>query len=368
MRILALITDAFRGYGGIALYNRDVLTALCQHPEITEVVAVPRSIPNVKESLPAKLEYVDISARGKFFYLYALLRLLVRQNRFDVILCSHINLMPVAWLLKKMFQVPVILEIYGIDAWSPPVGRKITRMALGAADEVICISSYTRKLFFAWSSLSERICTLLPNAIHLDQYGEGEKSQRLIARYGLADRRVLLTLGRLVSRERAKGFDEILELLPALIQDEPDICYVIAGEGDYRSELEAKAKSLKVENHVVFTGMVNEEEKADLYRLADVYVMPSRGEGFGFVFLEAMACGIPVIASIADGSCDAVRDGKLGILVDPDDSEGIRQAILKSLKLPRGIPTGLEYFSFSSFTRKLHAIIDKVTEGAGQRL
>jgi glycosyltransferase involved in cell wall biosynthesis len=364
MRILALITDAFGGYGGIALYNRDVLTSLCLHANITEVVAVPRCIPRTMEPLPEKLYYVRKAARGKISFFFALLKTLFEQEKFDIILCSHINLMPFAWLLKTIFHIPVVLEIYGIDAWQPPAGRLIARQAVGAADAVICISSYTRERFFLWSSLPEKVCTLLPNAIHLERYGIGERSKQLIIRYGLKGKKVLLTLGRLVSHDRAKGFDEILALLPDLVREVPEICYVIAGEGQYRTTLEAKVCSLKLEQHVVFTGMVKEEEKADLYRLADVYVMPSRGEGFGFVFLEAMACGVPVVASKVDGSRDAVRNGELGMLVDPDNPQEIKEAILTSLSYPKQIPAGLAYFSFPYFTRKLHALVDKVVKEA----
>jgi phosphatidylinositol alpha-1,6-mannosyltransferase len=360
VRILALITDAFGGHGGIALYNRDVLTALCRHPEVTEVVAIPRCISNSMEPLPEKLDYVTSSIDGKLSYMRALLAKIRQYRQFDMILCGHINLMPMAWLLGKVLRVPVILEIYGIDAWQP-TSRRLTNKLAASADAVISISNYTRERFLSWAGVPAKSCQLLPNAIHLENYGEGEKSLQLLDRYGLKERKVILTLGRLVSQQRAKGFDEILELLPELALEIPNITYVIAGEGDYRSELEKKARVLNVQDRVVFTGMIKEEEKADLYRLADVYAMPSRGEGFGFVFLEAMACGIPVIASKIDGSRDAVRDGALGILVDPDDPEEIKRGILQGLRTPRGdIPAGLEYFAFPNFSRRLHEIVNQV--------
>jgi glycosyltransferase involved in cell wall biosynthesis len=111
---------------------------------------------------------------------------------------------------------------------------------------------------------------------------------------------------------------------------------------------------------VVFTGYVPEWEKSDLYRLADAYVMPSRGEGFGIVLLESMACGTPVVASRVDGGCEALRDGELGVLVDPADSTDIRQGVLKALKRPRLIPVGLEGFSFDRFVARVGMLLDRV--------
>ena len=94
--------------------------------------------------------------------------------------------------------------------------------------------------------------------------------------------------------------------------------------------------------------------------MADIFAMPGRGEGFGIVYLEAMACGIPVVASKADGSRDAVRDGQLGILVDPDNPEEIVKGILDALSdNERRAPDGLDYFSFENFQRRINDLLKK---------
>ena len=137
--------------------------------------------------------------------------------------------------------------------------------------------------------------------------------------------------------------------------------HLVVGDGDDRPRLEAKVRSLGMGDRVVFTGYIPEGEKADHYRLADAYVMPGRGEGFGFVFLEAMACGIPVVGSTLDGSREALRQGALGILVDPHRPGDIQAGILAALKRPRGVvPEGLEYFSFENFEQRCHQILQHV--------
>ena len=110
-----------------------------------------------------------------------------------------------------------------------------------------------------------------------------------------------------------------------------------------------------------FAGYVSEAEKVEHYRLADAYVMPSRGEGFGIVFLEAMACGIPVVGSKLDGGREALCDGKLGILVDPADRNELKAGILTALQQPPGVVRdGLDYFSVKHFQQRLHNIVQRV--------
>lgn len=360
MRTLVLTTDAFGGHGGIAKYNQDFLSALCAHPDCAEVVAIPRLMPNPSGQLPAKLTYVTSGLGSKQRYLASVLKTVQSNRRFELIVCGHVNLLPIAYLLRFWIKAPVVLLIYGIDAWQPTGSRLNNRLA-EKVDTFVSISDITRQRFLGWAGLDDNEGFLLPNAIDLDRYGLGPKDVSLLRRYGLADKTVLMTLGRLVSAERHKGFDEVLESLPALIGKMPDLAYLIAGDGPDRQRLEKKAKSLGLDGRVVFAGLVPEAEKADHYRLSDAYVMPSRGEGFGFVFLEAMACGIPAVGSKVDGSREALRDGKLGILVDPADPGEVEAGILEALDRPAGeVPDGLDYFSYGNFEKRCHRIVEQV--------
>lgn len=165
--------------------------------------------------------------------------------------------------------------------------------------------------------------------------------------------------------DRYKGVDEILELLPTLARERPDITYLVVGDGDDRARMEAKATTLGVREHVVFAGYIPESEKADHYRLADVFVMPGRGEGFGIVYLEALACGVPVIASSADASGEAVRGGLLGQIVNPDRPAELRAAILQALDSgSRGVPEGLDFFSLDRFRQRWHRVMERVIPGS----
>jgi glycosyltransferase involved in cell wall biosynthesis len=226
---------------------------------------------------------------------------------------------------------------------------------------------------------------VLPNCVDLSAFVPGPKSGALLERYGLRGKKILMTLGRLASEERYKGFDEVLEVLPQLSRVIPDLAYLICGDGADRNRLVAKAKGLGlgVIEHgqtgpasdisvsvprVIFAGRIADKEKADHFRLADVYVMPSSGEGFGIVYLEALACGVPVIGSKADGSREALLNGKLGTLVDPRDPDELITAIVRGLsgssEKARSAPLNgesVEFFSAARFEQRVHEILNCIT-------
>ncbi|MDP2829671.1 MAG: glycosyltransferase family 4 protein [Sulfuricellaceae bacterium] len=354
MKILVLMTDPYGGHGGIAQYNRDVLDALAAMPEVTQIVSLPRLVPSTDCVLPAKLEE-HFNARSIAGYLWQGLTLALRQKP-DVILCGHINLLPLAAIIKKALGIPLVIELYGIDVWSPKPSI-FHDWSIRQVDLAISISRFTRQKFLAWASVSPARVKVVPNAIHLDQYVPASKPDYLQDRYCLQGKKVLLTLGRLSASERYKGQDRIIQLMPGLLKQRPDLAYLIAGDGDDRGRLEALAGECGVSDQVHFIGRVPNEEMMDLYNLADAFAMPSIGEGFGFVFLEAAACGVPVLGGGVDGSPDALADGRLGIMVDPDDGKALNEGLLRLLDQPKAVPADLAMYDFALFKHQIRQLI-----------
>jgi glycosyltransferase involved in cell wall biosynthesis len=247
--------------------------------------------------------------------------------------------------------------MYGIEVWQRP-RIPFIRWTLREVLAYVSISKVTQTRFLAWAGDLAAKAFILPNAIRLELYEAGARDEVLAAQYGVAGKRVLMTLGRLADA-RYKGFDEVIEILPELLQANPALVYMIVGKGEDMARLTRKAAALGVSSHVLFTGFVEEEHKAALYRLADVYVMASRGEGFGFVILEALASGIPTIASAVDGGREALREGMLGQLVDPAKPDELKAAISRALETPKHIPDGLDYFAYPNFERRLHGMFDE---------
>lgn len=359
MKVLVLLTDAHGGCGGIAQYNRDLLSVLSCYDRCDEVVVLPRLIPEAMPALPDRVRYRVGAAGGKLAFLGHVMRE-VLSTRFGAVICSHLHLLPVAAAVASIQRVPLVLVIYGIEAWKPQ-GRPLFRRLLRRVDAVVSISGFTTQRFLGWSSLPAERTRLIPCCVGLNAFGRGPKRNDLVVKHGLTGRTVILTLARLAGSERYKGFDEVMEVIPELARTIPTLTYLIAGDGPDRARLEAKARMLGIRDRVVFAGYISEVDKADYYRLADAFVMPGRGEGFGIVYLEAIASGLPVIASTLDASREAVRNGDLGVIVDPDRPEEIVSAILDALRRPRDVvPDGLDNFSHERFQHRWHRFLDEL--------
>ncbi|ABK44931.1 glycosyl transferase, group 1 [Magnetococcus marinus MC-1] len=352
MPILALLTDAYGAHGGIAQYNRDLLDALAVAYPQTRITLLLRNRQQPLGEMPPTIDLQETSLAGKAAYFRQALHSARRGGPYRLILCGHINLLPLAQLLGSLTGTPVMLLCYGIEVWQPTGGR-LTRWALSKLEAAVSISQTTTDRFLQWASLAPAKTHLLPNAIHLNHYRVDHKPSYLIERYALHHKTVIMTMGRLVSQDRAKGFDEVMQALPALLKQGHDVVYLIVGDGPDRQRLSQTAQALGLADRVRFTGYIDEKEKADHYLLADCYAMPSQGEGFGFVLLEAMACGIPSIGSQTDGTREALRDGLLGTLVDPHQPAQLITAIERAIEQPRQRPEALNYFAFNAFTQRV---------------
>ncbi len=352
MRVLALITDGFGARGGIARYNQALLSALAGLENVEDVLVVPRFGDAAGEQLPPHLRQLPASA-GKAAYLARVLAVAVRRPPFDLLFCGHIYMAALAAGLARWLGCPWWLQLHGLDAWAP-LGRPI-RWAVARPDLVTSVSRYTRERFLAWADVAPDRVQVLPNVLD-PRFTPGPKPLHLLRRYGLEGRRVLLTVARLSALDRYKGHDRVIRALPELRARFPDLAYVIAGDGDDRPRLEALARGQGVADIVRFVGQVAEAELVEHYRMADLFVMPSTGEGFGIVFLEALACGIPAIGGDVDGSVEALSCSPLGKAVPP---ERVGQAITHVLETPprdERLGALAERFGARAFAARLAAL------------
>jgi glycosyltransferase involved in cell wall biosynthesis len=354
-RVLVLTPEPYGALGGIPQYNRDVLDSLALDPRFAEIVVLSR-LRGERGEPPRKVRYAATGRGSAVGFTLSCAKFAISGGKFCLVYCAHINLLPLAALIATVRRIPLVLAIYGIDAWERPQ-RTLSSYAAKRCRHVISISALTLEKFQSWAGTNQVTKTLLPNAVHLEQYGCSRPPENLRRKYGLEGKRVIMTFGRISAAERYKGFDEVLDVMPVLLRSIPNLTYLIVGDGSDRDRLERKVAAHGLDKHVIFVGRVDDGDKADVFRLADLYVMPSYGEGFGFVVLEALACGIPVVASTLDGTREALRYGMLGQLVDPRDARALKTAIVQGLSKPKQVPQGLSYFDFANFKDRLQAAI-----------
>jgi phosphatidyl-myo-inositol dimannoside synthase len=330
MNLLALLSDAFGSDGGIAEFNRHLLRALATDERVTRCYGLARS-GRAQADVPEAVRWAIVP--GKVDYVWQAMRL-ASASLCDLIVCAHVNLMPLALAIRAIRPRARLWTVgHGIEIWKRP--RWYRKRAFETSHLVTAVSEHTKGRILTWADIPEERIKILPNCVDATRFTPGERPRSLAARYGLEGRRVALTVGRLSAAEQYKGHDRVLRALPAVLQRVKDLSYLIVGDGDDRSRLQALASSLGISGHVVFAGHVPADEVVDHYRLADVFVMPSAGEGFGIVYLEAAAVGLTPIASDKDAGAEIVS--KLGGLrVRLNDAESLAQALVVGLRLGRG--------------------------------
>ncbi|MHB9027419.1 MAG: glycosyltransferase family 4 protein [Candidatus Latescibacterota bacterium] len=248
---------------------------------------------------------------------------------------------PIGYFFQRVFGVPCYLWLYGGET-TPAYRRsrreeKLVSFLLRRCRYLVTNSPATTREFVEYGIPGDRLIEILPG-VDAGVFTPGSKPESLIQAYGLAGKRILLTVARLAKR---KGHDLVLQALP-LLADADDLHYLIVGEGEDRPRLEALTAREGLEEKVTFVGWVEDRDLPDYYRLADIYVMPNREvlevtdslEGFGISFIEAAACGIPAIAGRSGGAGAAVLDHETGFIVDPENPRELADRIQLLLDSP----------------------------------
>jgi phosphatidylinositol alpha-1,6-mannosyltransferase len=354
LRVLALVTDAFGGHGGISQYNRDFLTALASCQEVDEIIALPRTGEEQSRKRPSKVRQLT-PVKSRLAYSLAALRARQTYGPINIVFCGHVFMAPLAAALAKLSRSRLWIQLHGIEAWQEL--SALHRRSIEAADLVTSVSRYTRLRLLQWVGTDPARVKVLPDTVG-PRFRPGAKPSYLVDRHALAGTKVLVTVSRLAASEQYKGHDRVIRILPSVLREHPDAIYLIVGDGDDRARLEALAAESGFAEKVRFVGHVAADELPDYYRLADVFVMPSTGEGFGITFLEAMASGVPVIGGNKDGSLDPLADGQAGTAVDPNDSATLASAICSALRCPAAAISERTYrFSETAFCGHLRELV-----------
>jgi len=363
-RILFFYLSAFSQTGGIEKFNRCLIKALNELmtigylPSIVSVYDL-ESDPRYNPSAPFR-GYKK--KKGE-----SVLHVVQQAFHNDIIILGHFNL-AIAGLMVKLLRprCKLIVVAHGIEAW----GRLglVSRWCLKKANLILAVSNFTKNQLVLNNNISPSKISLFPNTI--DPFfkvpKQFERPDYLNDRYSLkVDAPIILTLSRISNSEQYKGYDLVIEAMQRVLKEIPAAIYVLAGKYDpiEKRRIDNLLEKYNLKDKVVLTGYVSDEEVPDYYRLADVFIMPSRKEGFGIVFLEALACGTPVIGGNQDGTVDALLNGSLGTLINPTKITEIATSIVYNVGKYKHCPKKLQgevlaKYRFSRYRQRLEKCLD----------
>jgi glycosyltransferase involved in cell wall biosynthesis len=313
-------------------------------------------------------EYVFTgAARGKARFTVSALKAARRNGK--LVLAAHPNLAPIVRAMHVVApRMKSIICTHGIEVWEPL--SRMRRRALQHATLVLAPSRATAEHLVAVQGVAPERVRVLPWGLDPDfeTRVSGESATTLPKEFPTG--RVILTVGRWLTTERYKGMDTLIQSLPRLLLRWPDIQLAMVGSGNDREWLVNIARDSGVQRHVHFLSGITYGELSACYAASELFALPSRGEGFGFVYLEAMAGSKPVIGGAHGGAPEVIQDGVTGYLVQHGDTVQLATSIDALLSNPelarqmgaRGRERVEKEFRFPVFAKAFKKILRELCE------
>ncbi len=255
---------------------------------------------------------------------------LLKRKRIEKILVGHgSHYVRLAFLANLLLNTPYYVIVH-LEEILLSERKKIIQKSFSRANKVITVSHFAKEKLVE-IGIPENKIVVIPNGVDPVKFNPRLDSSPIRKKHNLENKKVILTVARLGEH---KGHANVIRALPQVLEKVSEAIYLVVGPGEEESRLNGLVKKLGLNDRVIFTGEVEEEELPLYYAACDVFIMPSDIEGFGIVFLEANACGKPVIGGKVGGITDAIIDGATGLLVDPFDINQIANALIKLLTKP----------------------------------
>ncbi len=317
MKVLFLASAIYGLEGGLERFNRRMVRALAELRDqgvvrAVDVVALSDA-PADRAAAPAGVRMAGAGgsrAKAVLRFLWLALR-----DQPHIVIHGYVGFIPLAILLKVLNPRAVhLLCVHGVEVWRkpPPVRGWATRHCV---DAILSVSDFTVRKMSGYFGVSPDRFRVFPNGLDVD--ATPRESLPRAAGGRLARGQRLISVSRL-GVNRYKNIDKVILALPRILMAFPDTHYDIVGDGPWRPDLERLARESGIGSRVHFLGALEEAQRDAVYAAADIFVLPSTGEGFGIVFLEAWSFGLPCIASNRDAAREVIRDGVDGFCVDPE--------------------------------------------------
>ena len=360
MNSLLLAPELFGGEGGVMRMLRLYLKAACElaGPEdrvgfvsLNDNLINPEDLRRYSNE---RLGRCRTCNRGKLRFIAASLLMGRRSRR---IICGHIGQLPVAWAISRMRRgTSYYLVAHGIEVWRP--FSRLEMSALRGATGVFCVSDYTRRRLSERCPLAGDRVAVLPNALDPFMVPDSQAPRD-------GGPPVVLSISRLSRSDDYKGINHLIEAMPLVRSKFPDARLRIVGRGDALEGLRALADRLGAGRAVDFTGFLSDAELAAEFRRCRLFALPSQKEGFGLVYLEAMAHGRPCLGAREGGVPEVITDGT-GVLVDYGDVAAIAAAIegafTREWRLEPILARASE-FSYPRFLERLGRLLSRLEQG-----
>jgi len=363
LRILFATPDLFGRPGGIARVSRLICKALSESANVErlDIVALNDAIDQTPDTyyLPAAKHSYMPMGQNKVQFIKQILRLSSKEH--NIYLSSHVNLLWPLWAIHCWYRCSVLVPVvHGIDVWDRLPWYR--HLPLINSSMILSVSNLTKERMIQKNDVASAKVHILHNCI--DPNFTVTENLNVPANKANAEwiqTPCLLTVSRLTKDDRYKGHTQVIQALAHVRQQLPTLTYYVVGEGDLVPDLQQLCKQLGITSAVQFLGYVDEATLRTLYARADLFVMPSKGEGFGLVYLEAMAYGLPVIAGNQDAAGEVIQDQATGLLVNPDDTTALADSILRLLTNPElrrqmgemGKKVATSKFSYTGFKESL---------------
>jgi len=359
MKILVLLSDLYDTIGGIQSFNQSLVSALRElsrsHGWILQVLVLNDSI---DRPLPLRERAIVTFGGSRVRFIWAALR---ASRTADRVFFGHIHF---SALSMAMPDSEKWLIIHGVEAWNPLPRAK--RLGVLKMDHVVAVSEFTKGRFVEFHGFDPRRChvfpnTLLPKPRPPRWRGVVEGRRRL----GLPEGKMILTVSRLAASERYKSIDQMILAMPVILEHEPRSFFVLVGAGADLRRLKDLAAQSRARDHIYFADHVSSRDLPLYYRSCDLFVLPSLEEGFGIVFLEAMAQAKACIGAKAGGVPEVIEDHVTGRLADARVPSSLAKHVMELLAHPAlrrsmgaaGKKRFEKNFSYPHFKRRLDYLL-----------
>lgn len=384
MKILMISRSYHPDYGGAEVFVKEIAERSAQDGHIVLVLThaikgSPRTevfngVKIIRVSHPISIEKSTSSHLPSIMFIFPAIlqamRVVIKEN-ISVIHCHGSMSSLCGYIIKKLFKKKLVITVQGGDIGDYPestggfcgVLKPVIRTYLGAADAITCVS--THLVGVAINKFGAKNIKLIPNGVDMSMFKSTDDKETFKKNLNIEEKRIIISVSRLTPKN---GIDYLIRAFPEILARFSDTRLILLGGGKQEEEIKKLKRELGVQDKITLIDHVPHAEIKKYLSIADVFIRPSLDEGFGIAFIEAMACGIPVIGTNVGGIPDIIKNNENGIIIEPRNEKQIINSILNLLNnkdlAEKLSAKGHEYvkkqFNWDNIYKKMKSVYEEV--------